>query len=132
MKYLRSILRIRIYHFLAKYLYEANKTKKEQIVYQMINALTGSINAVNKKIITENENPDKVIDIVAKLLDFHKHQKGKGVKILTTKQMLQRLPIVLAQVKTVNTSENVLTEIRRLIYSSNEADEVTKKKYITL
>ena len=43
----------------------------------MNNALTGSINAVNKKIITENENPDKVIDIVAKLLDFHKYQKGK-------------------------------------------------------
>lgn len=34
MKYLRGILRIRIYHFLAKYLYEANKTKKEQIVYE--------------------------------------------------------------------------------------------------
>ena len=77
MKYLRGILRIRIYHFLAKYLYEANKTKKEQIVYQMNNALSGSINAVNKKIITENENPDKIIDIVVKLLDFHKYQKGK-------------------------------------------------------
>ena len=127
MKYLRSILRIRIYHFLAKYLYEANKTKKEQIVYQMNKALTGSINAVNKKIITENENPDKIIDIVAKLLDFHKYQKGKGVKILTPKQMLQRLPIVLAQGKTVNTSENLLIEIRRLIYSSNEADELLKR-----
>lgn len=34
MKYLRGILRIRIYHFLGKYLYEANKTKKEQIVYE--------------------------------------------------------------------------------------------------
>ena len=31
--------------------------------------------------------------------------------------MLQRLPIVLAQVKADNTSENVLNEIRKIIYS---------------
>ena len=32
--------------------------------------------------------------------------KGKGLKILTPKQMLQRLPIALAQVKAGNNSEN--------------------------
>ena len=37
--------------------------------------------------------------------------KGKGLKILTPKQMLQRLPIALAQVKTGNNSENLLNEI---------------------
>ena len=31
--------------------------------------------------------------------------KGKGIKILTPKQMLQRLPITLAQVKAGNNSE---------------------------
>ena len=31
--------------------------------------------------------------------------QGKGLKILTPKQMLQRLPIALAQVKASNTSE---------------------------
>ena len=34
--------------------------------------------------------------------------KGKGLKILTPKQMLQRLPIALAQVKAGNNSENLL------------------------
>ena len=34
--------------------------------------------------------------------------KGKGVKILTSKQMLQGLPIALAQVKSGNNSENLL------------------------
>ena len=38
--------------------------------------------------------------------------KGKGLKILTPKQMLQRLPIALAQVKARNNSENLLNEIR--------------------
>ena len=33
---------------------------------------------------------------------------GEGLKILTLKQMLQKLPIVFAQVKTGNTSENLL------------------------
>ena len=42
---------------------------------------------------------------------------GEGLKILTPKQMLQRLPIALALVKTSNTSENLLNEIRQIIYS---------------
>ena len=36
---------------------------------------------------------------------------GKGLKILTPKQMFQRLPIALAQVKAGNNSENLLNEI---------------------
>ena len=38
---------------------------------------------------------------------------GEGLKILTPKQMLPRLPIALAQVKAGNTSENLLNEIRK-------------------
>ena len=38
--------------------------------------------------------------------------KGKGLKILTSKQMLQRLPIALAQVKSGNNSESLLNEVR--------------------
>ena len=40
----------------------------------------------------------------------------EGLKILASKQMLQRLPIALAQVKTGNTSENLMNEIRQIIY----------------
>ena len=43
--------------------------------------------------------------------------KGTGLKILTPKQMLQRLPIALAQVKAGNNSGNLLNEIRQIIYS---------------
>ena len=41
--------------------------------------------------------------------------------------MLQRLPIAPPQVKTVNTSENLLNEIREVIYSLYQAKEITKK-----
>ena len=39
-------------------------------------------------------------------------QEGTGLKILTPKQMLQRLPIALAQIKAGNNSESLLNEIR--------------------
>ena len=41
--------------------------------------------------------------------------------------MLQTLPIALAQVKAGNTSENLLNEIRRFIYSLYRPREITKK-----
>ena len=59
----------------------------------------------------------------------YKAKHGKGLKILTPKQMLQRLPIALAQVKAGNTSENLLNEIRQIIYSLYRAKEITKKVY---
>ena len=42
-------------------------------------------------------------------------------------QMRQRLPLALAQVKATNSSENVLNEIRQIIYSLYRAKEITKK-----
>ena len=46
-----------------------------------------------------------------------KATEGTGLKILTLKQMLQRLPIALAQVKAGNNSEKILNEIREIFYS---------------
>ena len=57
---------------------------------------------------------------------------GKELKILTLKQMLQRLPIALAQVKADNNSENLLNEIRQIIYSLYQSKEITKKVYNNL
>ena len=53
--------------------------------------------------------------------------KGTGLKILTPKQMLQRLPIALAQVKAGNNSESLLNEIRQIVYSLYQSKEITKK-----
>ena len=58
--------------------------------------------------------------------------KGKGLKILTPKQMLQRLPITLAQVKAGNNSGNLLNEIKQIIYSLHQSKEITKKVYNNL
>ena len=44
-------------------------------------------------------------------------KQNMEMKILSPEQMLQRLPIALAQVKVGNTSENLLNKIRQIIYS---------------
>ena len=56
--------------------------------------------------------------------------KGKkGLKILTLKQMIQRLPIVLAQLKAGNNSESLLNEIRQIMYSLYQSKEIIKKVF---
>ena len=45
-----------------------------------------------------------------------KATEREGLKVLSHKQMLQKLPIALAQVKAANTSENLLNKIRQIIY----------------
>ena len=63
--------------------------------------------------------------------------KGLGIlnldhskpKILSPKQMLQRLPIALAQVKAGNNSESLLNEIRQIVYSLYQSKQITKKVY---
>ena len=56
--------------------------------------------------------------------------KGTGLKILTPKQMIQRLPIALAQIKAGSNSEILLNEIRQIVYSLYQSKKITKK-YIT-
>ena len=58
-----------------------------------------------------------------------KEAKGEGLKILTPKQMLQRLPIALAQVKAGNNSENLLNEIRQIFYLLYQSKEISKNVY---
>ena len=55
--------------------------------------------------------------------------KGTGFKILTPKQMLQRLPIAFAQVKAGYNSESLLNEIRQIVYFLYQSKQITKKVY---
>ena len=57
----------------------------------------------------------------------HKAKYGRGFRMLTSKQMVRRLLIVLAQVKAGNTSENLLNQIRQILYSLYSAKQITKE-----
>ena len=59
----------------------------------------------------------------------YKTKYGECLKILNPKQMLQRLPMALAQVKVGNTFENLLNGIRQTTYSLYRANEIIKKVY---
>ena len=71
------------------------------------------------KVEIENEDPELIVKIVEKILKFNKQnqQKGQGIKILTPNQMLNRLPIALAQLQAGNNSKKLKNEIRQLLYS---------------
>ena len=68
----------------------------------------------------ENEKPNQTLETVNEIIDFNKEiqkQRGSGLKTLTPNQMLSRLPISLAQLKTWNNSEKLKNKIRRLLHS---------------
>ena len=56
-----------------------------------------------------------------------RNQEGKGIKILTTNQMLSRLSISLAQLKAGNNSEKLKNEIRQLLYSLYHSKNMIKR-----
>ena len=60
---------------------------------------------------------------------MYKTKQGTGLKILTPKQILQRLPIALAQVKAGNNLQRLLNEIRQIRYSLYQSKEITKQVY---
>ena len=60
---------------------------------------------------------------------MYKTKQRKGLKILTPKQMLQRLPVAIAQVKTVKNSKKLLNKIRQIVYSLYHSKKIIKKVY---
>ena len=58
--------------------------------------------------------------------------RGEGLKIITAKQILQRLAKALAQVKAGNASQNLLNELGEIIYSVYQTKEITKGMLINI
>ena len=55
-----------------------------------------------------------------------REQEGIGLKILTSNQMLKRLPIALVQIKAGNNSESLLNEIRQIVYYLHRSKKITE------
>ena len=79
------------------------------------------------------KNITNFFDLREKIIDFfrdytfliseakYKAKYGEGLKILTPKQILQRLSIALAQIKAGNNSKSLFNEIRQIVYSLYES-----------
>ena len=118
------------------------KNKQNEFLNKLRNIYVGKKTLKQKEVINNLEkfynSREEVInffrDYIEMLSDANYNAKqneteGKGLKILTPKQMLQRLPIALAQVKAGNNSESLLNEIRQIVYSLYQSKQITKKVY---
>ena len=64
--------------------------------------------------------------------DSDTSKKGEGLKILTDRQMLNRLPILLAQIEAGNNSIKLKNETRQILYSLYRSKVLTKTVYNNL
>ena len=87
--------------------------------------------SINLDDFTYGENYDELDEEDGELLR-NMNKEGKGLKILTNKQMLNRLPILLAQIQAGNNSNKLKNEIRQILYSLYRSNVLTKNVYNNL
>ena len=78
---------------------------------------------------------DELKDIVKELereIFGNEELSGSGLKILTNKQMLNRLPILLAQIQAGSNSSKLKNEARQIVYSLYRSKVLTKTVYNNL
>ena len=95
----------------------------------LLNGRQKALNALENGILPKEEHGKGLTSILDSVDRVAKVTDHKQLKILTQRQTFQRLPIALAQVKAGNKYENLLNEIRQIIYSLYRAKEITKRVY---
>ena len=135
---LKHILMLWHLLFWQKKLYETKDKKKNNELVELIKVkwsdLKDEIKKMSKEEI-EDEKLDKIPKIVEEIIilnNENKKQQGLGLKILTPDQVLNRIPITLAQLKAGNNSEKLKNEIRQLLYSLYRSKKLTKQLYKSL
>ena len=93
----------------------AEQTIGKNNVIKEYNDLVNKAEQITK--LRSTEPWQKMLKILNYLEIFNWPTEGKGLKILTPDQMLNRLPITLTQLKAGNNSEKLKNEIRQLLYS---------------
>ena len=111
---------------------EINKTGAD-LIKKVLTKLKRIIGNTPKDDAAKIEENEKIIDVVERILELNnKIQSGQELKILTTSQMLSRLPIFLSQLKAGINSGKLKNEIRQLLYSLYRSQELSKTIYNNL
>ena len=92
----------------------------------------GSFSPNQKKMITYARDLKNIIDLYNLKSDSDISKKGEGLKILNNKQMLNRLPILLAQIEAGNNSIKLKNEARKILCSLYRSKLLTKTVYNNL
>ena len=74
----------------------------------------------------------KIKKDLAMIMIANEWSSGSSLKVLTNKQMLNRLPIILAQIQAGNNSIKLKNEIRQILYSLYRSKVLTKTVYNNL
>ena len=92
----------------------------------------GSISPNQKKMKIYARDLINIADLYNIKLDSDTSKSGKGLKILTNKQMLNRLPILLAHIEAGNNSIKLKNEARQILYSLYRSKVLSKTVYNNL
>ena len=121
---------------LLKKIYQTNDREEKNKVVSIINSGLKDLKEDAKEMTKLDKiikDPDLIENIVKKILKVNeKNQQGQGIKILTPNQMLNRLPIALAQLQAGNNSNKLKNEIRQLLYSLYRSKNITEQVYKSL
>ena len=122
-----------MYNVLNKIKHMKEKDTRVELIKSELIDLKKDIGNTSKDDVNKIEEMNKIADIAKLILYFNNDdQQGQGLKILTPNQMLNRLPISLAQLKAGNNSEELENEIRQLLYSLYRSINLTKEIYKSL
>ena len=121
---------------LLKKIYQTNDREEKNKLVSIINSGLKDLKEEAKEMTKLDKiikDPDLIENIVKKILKVNeKNQQGQGIKILTPNQMLNRLPIALAQLQAGNNSNKLKNEIRQLLYSLYRSKNITEQVYKSL
>ena len=77
----------------------------------------------------DDDRRKSVIETISRFGDKEEQEVGKGLKKMTPRQMVTRLPILLAQKQAGNNSQKPNNEIRQITYSLYRSKNLSKTIY---
>ena len=102
--------------------FECYKSEKE----------SGSVSPNQKKMIRYARDVKDIVDLYNLKSDSDTSKKGEGLKILNNKQILNRLPILLAQIEARNNSIKLKNEAIQILFLLYRSKVLTKTVYNNL
>ena len=119
-----------------KVLYNTINRRKNKELVNVIKSGLSDLKGKNNEMSddeTKIEKSYKIVRIVEEIIEFNRqNQEGQGLKILTPDQILSRLPITLAQQKSLKLKITFEITIRQLSYSLYRFKKLTKTIYNNL
>ena len=89
----------------------------------------GSVSPNQKKMRRYVKSLKYIVDLYNLKSGSDTSKKGEGLKILTNKQMFNRLPTLLVQIEAGNNSNKLKNETRQILYSLCRSKALTKTVY---